>query len=102
MLSREQSLIRWLFAWFFRGVVALVALFAILYACDWAVYKLRGSPQSKVTVNRFVTIPQKARKSEFDYLGTLDVPCAVALFPQGDESACWQLRRNPNVGIDSQ
>ncbi len=102
MLAREQSFLRWLFVWSIKTAVALVVLFALIYFCDWAVYKLRGSPQSKVTVNRFVTIPQKARKSEFDYLGTLDVPCAVALFPQGDESACWQLRRHPDVGIDSQ
>ena len=102
MQSRERSFLLWLFLWFIRIAGALLALFAIVYVCDWAVYKLRGSPQSKVTVNRFVTIPQKARKSEFDYLGTLDVPCAVALFPQGDESACWQLRRHPDVGIESQ
>jgi hypothetical protein len=100
MLEREQSLLRWLFVWSLRIAVALVVLFAIAYVCDWAVYKLRGSPQSKVTVNRFVTIPQKARKSEFDYLGTIDVPCAVAFFPQADESACWQLRRHPDVGIE--
>ena len=93
---------RWLFRWLIKIVAALAVIFALVYVGDWAVYKLRGSPQSKVTVNRFVTIPQKARKSEFDFLGTLDEPCAVALFPQGDESACWQLRRHPDIGIESQ
>jgi len=51
-------------------------------------------------VNRYVTIPQKGRKSEFDYLGTLDLPCSVSLFSQGGLSPCWQLRRNPNPGLD--
>jgi hypothetical protein len=95
-------LARWLFVWLIKIVSALAVLFAVVYVGDWAVYRLRGSPQSKVAVNRFVSIPEKARKTEFDYLGTLDAPCAVAIFGQGDESACWRLRRNPNLGIEPQ
>jgi hypothetical protein len=93
---------RWFFVWLLRIVAVLAVLFAVVYMGDWAVYRLRGSPQSKVTVNKFVSIPQKARKTEIDYLGTFDAPCAVALFDQGGESACWQLRRNPNLGIEAQ
>jgi hypothetical protein len=93
---------RWLFVWMLRIIALLVILFAIVYMVDWTVYRLRGSPQSKVTVNKFVSIPQKARKTEIDYLGTFDAPCAQALFDQGGESACWQLRRNPNLGIETQ
>ena len=95
-------MLRWLFRWLVKIVAALAVLFAVVYVGDWAVYRLRGSPQSKVTVNRFVSIPEKARKTEFDYLGTFDAPCAVAIFSQGGESACWQLRRNPNLGIEPQ
>jgi hypothetical protein len=92
---------RWFFLWMLRIVAVLLVLFAIVYMGDWAAYRLRGSPQSKVTVNKFVSIPQKARKTEIDFLGTFDAPCAVALFDQGGESACWQLRRNPNIGIEA-
>jgi hypothetical protein len=92
---------RWFFLWMLRIVAVLLVLFAIVYTGDWAVYRLRGSPQSKVTVNKFVSIPQKARKTEIDFLGTFDAPCAVALFDQGGESACWQLRRSPNIGIEA-
>jgi hypothetical protein len=95
-------MMRWLLLWLIRIVGVLAVIFAVVYVGDLAVYRLRGSPQSKVTVNRFVTIPQKARKTEFDYLGTFDAPCAVAIFDQGGESACWQLRRNPNLGIETQ
>ena len=95
-------MIRWLFVWMLRIVAVVAVLFAIVYTGDWAIYRLRGSPQSKVTVNKFVSIPQKARKTEIDFLGTFDAPCAVALFDQGGESACWQLRRNPDIGIDGQ
>jgi hypothetical protein len=90
---------RWLLHWLQRGIVALVVVFVAVYAGDWMVFKLRGSPCSQVNVNRYATIPLKGNKQEFDYLGSIDVPCSVSLFPQGEQSACWQLRRSPNQGI---
>jgi hypothetical protein len=92
-------MMRFLMIWLGRVLVVLAAAFVVLYAGDWAVYKLRGSPQAKVTVNRFITIPLKGNKQEFDYLGSIDAPCSVSFFPQAGLSACWQLRRNPNQGI---
>ncbi len=89
---------RLLLRWLRRAVVVLAVLFVLVYGGDWTVYKLRGSPQSKVTVNRYVTIPLKGNKQEFDYLGTSDVPCSRSLFPQSGQSPCWQLRRHPNQG----
>jgi hypothetical protein len=85
--------------WFFRVVVVLTAGFVAVYGGDCALFRLRGSPSSKVTVNRYVAIPLKGHKQEFDYLGTLDVPCSVSLFPQAGQDPCWHLRRNPNQGI---
>ena len=85
--------------WIFRVAVVLAAIFVTVYGGDSVLFKLRGSPMGKVTVNRYVTIPLKGRKSEFDYLGTLDVPCSVSLFAQSGRNPCWQLRRNPNQGI---
>jgi hypothetical protein len=92
-------MMRWLVRWLQRGIVALVAVFVATYAGDWAIYKLRGSPHGKVTVNRYVTIPIKGNKQEFDYQGSIDVPCSVSLFPQAGQNPCWQLRRNPNQGM---
>ncbi|MGD0548456.1 MAG: hypothetical protein ABR991_11600, partial [Terracidiphilus sp.] len=91
-------MMRCLVRWLQRGFVVLVAAIVVVYAADWAVFKLRGSPQDKVTVNRYVTIPLKGNKQEFDYLGSSDVPCSVSLFPQTGETPCWRLRRNPNQG----
>ena len=91
---------RFLLIWFFRVLAVLAVGFVAVYGGDWAVYQLRGAPQSKVTVNRYVSIPQKGRKTEFDYLGTLEQPCSASLFSQGGLSPCWQLRRNPNQGLD--
>ena len=85
--------------WSLRVMVVLAAGFVAVYAGDWAVFKLRGSPASKVTVNRYLTIPLKGNKQEFDYLGSIDAPCSRSLFPQAGQAPCWQLRRNPNQGI---
>lgn len=92
-------MMRWMLGWLLRAVAVLAVVFVAVYAGDWAIYKLRGSPQSKVTVNRYVTIPLKGNKQEFDYLGANEVPCSVSLFPQAGLSPCWQLRRNPNQGM---
>jgi hypothetical protein len=93
-------MMRWLLGWFRRVLVVLATAFVLLYAGDWAVYKLRGSPRSVVTVNRYVTIPLKGNKQEYDYQGTIDVPCSVSLFPHSGMASCWQLRRNSNQGMN--
>jgi hypothetical protein len=85
--------------WLLRVVAVAAVLFVAVYVGDWAVYRLRGRPQSKVTVNRYVPIPLKGNRTEFDYLGTQDQPCAVSLFAQGGVSPCWRLRRNQNPGL---
>lgn len=82
--------------WLWRGVVALLGLSVLTYAVDWTTFRLQGSPQSTVTVNRMLEVPLKNNKTEFDYVGTFDEPCSVSLFPQIGLSPCWQLRRNPN------
>jgi hypothetical protein len=82
--------------WARRIVFVLVAAFVLLYCGDWAVYKLRGSPQGSVSVSRTISVPLKGNKTELDYLGTGDEPCSVSLFSQSGESPCWQLQRNRN------
>lgn len=82
--------------WLQRLAVMLVAAFIATYGGDWAIFKLRGSPRSKVTVNRYLVVPLKGQKQEFDYLGSSDVPCSLSLFSQAGQSPCWQLRRNTN------
>jgi hypothetical protein len=86
--------------WLQRMLVVLAAAFVLLYGGDWAVYKLRGSPRSTVTINRYLTIPLKGNKQEFDYLGSIDAPCSVSLFSQAGQDPCWQLRRNSNQGMN--
>jgi len=92
-------MMRWVMRWVKRVVLVLVVGFVAVYGGDWAVFKLRGSPLSKVTVSRYLTVPLKGNKQEFDYLGTVDVPCSVSLFPQAGQSPCWHLRRTASQTV---
>jgi hypothetical protein len=87
---------RWIARWLPWTILLLAAAFVLTYAGDWAVFKLRGSPSSTVTVNSYLTTPLKGNKLEYDYLGSVDQPCSRSLFPQAGQSACWQLRRDAN------
>lgn len=86
--------------WLQRIAVVLAAGFVAAYGGDFAVFKLRGSPASTVTVNRYQTVPLKGNKIEYDYLGSADVPCSISLFPQGGNNPCWYLRRSPNQTVN--
>jgi len=48
--------------WIQRVAIVLVAGFVATYLGDWAIYKLRGSPTSTVSVSRFLTVPLKGNK----------------------------------------
>jgi len=89
-------MMRFLGRWLFRVLIAIAIVSLALYAVDSAVYKLRGSPHSTVAVSRFMAVPLKGQKTEYDYLGTASVSCAVALFPHAGQDPCWHLKRNPN------
>ena len=82
--------------WLKRIVLAAAIGFAAIYLGDWAVFALRGSPQSKVTVNRTLVVPLKGNKDEYDYLGTFDEPCSVSIFPRDGNKPCWRVRQNTN------
>ena len=82
--------------WLLRILISFAVVSLVVFALDFTVYKLRGSRQSQVTVSRFLSVPLKGQKTEYDFLGTANVPCAVALFPQSGEAPCWYLQTHPN------
>jgi len=89
-------MMRWLGRWLLRVLIAFAAVTLAAFLLDWAVYHFRGSPESVVIVNRFLSVPLKGQKTEFDFLGTANVPCVVALFPHGGMAPCWYLQLHPN------
>jgi hypothetical protein len=76
--------------------LAVAAATVAAYAVDLLIYLVRGNPTSTVTVHRYMGIPLKGQKEEYDYLGSEPVPCARALFPHGGHDPCWHLRRYPD------
>lgn len=82
--------------WLFRLSISMAIGFIAAYATDWAIYTLRGSPSSTILVNRYLEVPLKGQKEEYDFEGSSPVICAVALFPQGDKDPCWLVWHNRN------
>jgi hypothetical protein len=87
--------------WAFSLVVLFAAISLVTFIADWAVFKLCGSPQSTVAVSQYMQVSLKGGKMEYDYLGTQNVPCAVALFPHASMDPCWHLRRNPTQWVNA-
>lgn len=86
--------------WLGYAVMALLALAALSYLADWAVFRLRGAPKRTITVSHFIAVPLNGgpseNKQEIDYLGSEPEPCSVTLFPQDGMSPCWYLSRHRN------
>lgn len=82
--------------WLRIGVLMLLGIAAISFIGDFAVFRMRGSPQKKLSVSHFVSAPLKDNKEEIDYLGSVDTPCSITLYPQDGMAPCWYLRRHLN------
>lgn len=82
--------------WLRIGAMVLLALAALSYLGDFAVYLSRGSPKQKLSVSHFVSAALKNNKEEIDYLGSVDTPCSITLYPQDGMVPCWYLRRHLN------
>lgn len=96
LISMELNVFRWLGRWLVRTFLTAAVTTVVAYGADTVIFALRGSPTSTVMVQKFMGIPLKGQKEEFDYLGPAQVSCAVALFPHRGQDPCWRLRRNPN------
>lgn len=94
--GRLKTVFRLLGRWLVRTLAVALVFFVTLYLGDWAVFTVHGSPVSKARVNRFLSVPLKGNKTEYDFVGTFDVPCSVSLFAQGGQSPCWWLAHHPD------
>ena len=81
--------------WLALTLLAILAVAALAFVGDYAVFQLRGKPHDQVTVTRYMAAPLKGNNTEFYYEGTEPVSCAKALFPQNGWNACWYVRRHP-------
>jgi hypothetical protein len=80
-----------------RTLIWVIGALAVLYAGDWAVWRVRvarGGGMGTVSVGTLIETPLKGNKVEYDWGGTADVDCSKSLFPQAGSGACWWLRRH--------
>jgi hypothetical protein len=89
-MSPFQLILRWL-RW---AVVAVAIGFVVLYLGDTALFALRGKPTASMTIQRYMIVPLKGNKQEYDSLGSTTEQCSKTLFPQGGFDACWILQRH--------
>lgn len=81
-----------------RKILPAILLLAILaYAVDYAVWRVRvarGTGMATIALDQYLSTALKGNKDEYDYLGAVQQPCAVALAPHGGAKPCWWLRRH--------
>lgn len=86
-----------------RVLLAVVALFVLLYLVDFAWFQLRsfipklGPTTGSVHRIRLLAISSKGNKIEYEIDAVHpeeDVPCSHSVFPQGGNRPCWYLARH--------
>jgi hypothetical protein len=95
--ERERRIIHWIV----RSVQAILIIALLIYPADWLVWKVQtffGGGVSSVQVSHVTTVDLKGNKEAYYPDEGLDtVACSRSLFPQGGSSACWWLRRHPEI-----
>lgn len=94
--DRERRIIRWIV----RGVLTIFAIALLIYPADWLVWKtqtLFGGGMGSVQVSHVTVAELKGNKEAYYPEGTDTASCSRSLFPQAGNSACWWLRRHPQI-----
>ena len=83
-------------------LIVLVAVLAIVYACDFVSVRLRmrhpkpSDPFETITALRILAIDEKGNKTEYDIDPVQPQQtgvCVHALFPHNGDAPCWYLKR---------
>jgi hypothetical protein len=98
--SANVNLKALLLKWAERVLFGAIALAAFTFGVDYAIFSMRGRPLDQITVNRYLAVPLKGNKTEFDFQGSQPLVCARAIFPQAGWSPCWYLRRHTNQAVN--
>lgn len=85
-----------------RILIALVAIVAVVYACDFVSVRVRmmhpkpSDPFETITALRILAIGEKGGKTEYDVdpvQPQQTAVCVHALFPHNGDLPCWYLKR---------
>lgn len=83
-----------------RIATAGLASLLLLYGGDYAVFCLRHSPTSTLTVRRYLAIQEKANRVEYVFNGQQNQTCVQSLFPHLGSPPCWYLSRHSEQRVD--
>jgi hypothetical protein len=86
------------------GLSSALAVAAIAYAADYAIFRYRlaqnRQPFGQVTVTRFDAVQQKSGKTQFIFNPPEVQTCVHALFPRAGYVPCWYLQRHTEQRTD--
>ncbi|MFZ0298143.1 MAG: hypothetical protein WAM13_07315 [Candidatus Sulfotelmatobacter sp.] len=89
---------RWLKRVIIVTITSALALTALAYAVDFALFRYRVAanrrPYAEITVTSYDAIPQKSGKTEFIFHPPEPQTCVNALFPHAGYVPCWYLQRH--------
>ena len=87
-----------------RGLIAVVALLAVIYLGDYGWLALRARRNQNafgsVTLDTYYSVKLKSGKTEFDYAGPQVVECVNSLLPHMGDKPCWYASRKKEQQID--
>ncbi len=94
-----------IFARFFLRLFAgLLLLVVVVYAADWAVWRIRvarGGGMDQMEISRVSVTPLKGQKEEYDFEGKDTMLCTRSMLPpltaSGWGTPCWWLARHRQV-----
>jgi hypothetical protein len=89
---------------FFAVIFSVVALAAVAFGLDYAVFRIRAATHrnayGSLTVNHYYAILQKNGKTQFIFDPPQVQTCVNALFPHQGWLPCWYLTRHPEQRTD--
>lgn len=85
--------------WSLFTVLALLAVVALAFVVDLAIFRIRvaanWNPYGSVVVDHYFAVGEKSGKTEYMFDPPQAQPCSHSLFPQSGYQPCWYLTRHP-------
>jgi hypothetical protein len=75
-------------------LLAVLLLIAVVYGLDDVIARIRHKPGADIQITRFLAVPQKFNKIEYDPADPVVERCFYTLFPHFGGLPCWYLRRH--------
>lgn len=83
-----------------RVLICFVLICAGIYAADYALFLVRGSPVTAVEIRQFYAIPIKGNKVNYMPAESVTEQCTGSLLPHAGSRPCWYVNRHKLRQID--